>query len=58
MAFAYYARLSRASKRTYQLSDAVDTIKLPPDHGLAATTSLLMDALEAADRAATEGSRN
>jgi hypothetical protein len=52
MAFAYYARLSRARKRTYQLSDAVDAIKLPPGHGLAETTSELVDALEAADRAA------
>jgi len=50
MPFAYYNRLSRARKKTYRLSDAVESIRLPGDHGLDGLAAELAAALTAEDQ--------
>jgi len=50
MPFAYYSRLSRARKKTYRLSDAIETIRLPVDYGLDALAAELAAALQAEDK--------
>jgi len=45
MPFPYYHRLSRGRKRTYRQSDAVEVLRLPPDHGLTGPAAQLADAL-------------
>lgn len=51
MPFAYYQRLSRRSRYTYRLSDAVDAIRLPAGHGLESLATELQSALAREDAA-------
>jgi len=50
MPFPYYQRLSRARKRTYQKSDAIEALRLPADHGLTAPAEKLATALQDEDK--------
>jgi hypothetical protein len=52
--FAYYDRLSAASKRTYRKSDAITRIELPDAAALIPLARAIEPALVAADRAAVE----
>lgn len=47
--FAYYNRLSRTRQKIYRASAAVDSIALPPGHGLEALAADLADALAGGD---------
>ncbi len=52
--FAYYDRLSAASKRTYRRSDEIERIELPDVAALRPLAAAIEPALAAADRAALE----
>jgi hypothetical protein len=52
--FAYYDRLSAASKRTYRKSDAIERIELPDIAALRPLAAKIEPALAAADRAGVE----
>ena len=54
MPFAYYARLSAASKRTYRKSDAIPRVDIPDPGALTPIARAIESALEAADRPAVE----
>lgn len=51
MRFSYYQRLSRRSRCTYRLSDAVEAIRLPAGHGLEPLATELQSALAGEDAA-------
>jgi hypothetical protein len=52
--FAYYDRLSAASKRTYRRSDAIERVELPDPAALRPLAAAIEPALAAADRARLE----
>jgi hypothetical protein len=52
--FAYYERLSEASKRTYRKSDAIDRIEVPDVASLRPLAQEIEPALAAANRAAVQ----
>jgi hypothetical protein len=52
--FAYYDRLSAASKRTYRKSDAIERIDLPDVSSMVPLAAAIEPALAAAQRAAVE----
>jgi hypothetical protein len=54
MPFAYYAKLSAASKRTYRKSDQIRRIELPDVGALMPIAPAIQRALEAGDRRALE----
>ena len=59
MPFAYYQRLSRASKWTYRKSDALDSLRLPASEDLQSIASALVQALKKEDqRKVTQLCRN
>jgi hypothetical protein len=55
VAFAYYARLTRAQQAIYRKSDAITEVRLPQPALLAPLVRALQAALESEDRAATQG---
>lgn len=50
MRFAYYNRLSAASKKIYRQSDAIEIIRLPAGHGLESIAAELAIGLEDGDK--------
>jgi hypothetical protein len=56
MPFAYYDRLSAASRKTYRKSDSILRIALPDANALAPLAQAVGAALQAADRPAVERS--
>jgi hypothetical protein len=54
MPFAYYDRLSAASKRTYRKSDAIQRIEVPASAALVPLARAVAPALESGKRAAIE----
>jgi len=54
MAFAYFARLSAADKRTYRASDAITSVLLPGVEDLRPSVAELESALAADDRRGVE----
>ena len=54
MRFAYYAKLSAADRRTYDASDAIDRLDLPPGFADGAAVDAIASALAGDDRGGCE----